>query len=343
VLTGGKWLRYDRAHGAVFFSCKLFRQHKGYLSVVVCPITHRWPITLHCQNTGRSKAMKQQNILFTLLQKSTAVLPSPVLRQCAAVRHNVMQTVTLQTQSFLFENSEEKFRGIPFYELSIEEWVVYENGQPKYLIDFNRRTKPLILDFTAKLNSGEPLEATIQKLGVFLGRQWTTEHDIQGKEIPNSNLAETITLIYLDNLADLFMDLTFIATNEIDFHTLLNEEKLFDTFLSDDTNGFSGLESAFVDNFENLKAMLTFSFNVEIELKELASNDDKQIFDLTAYKDNCISLDEFENNYPEWIKISGRQNTMDEYGNLVSIIGYVNRNIDKKHLLLLTEKRTHWS
>ncbi|MGB4776225.1 MAG: hypothetical protein WBP45_13705 [Daejeonella sp.] len=254
-----------------------------------------------------------------------------------------MQTVTLQTQSFLFEDSDKQFRAIPFYELSFEEWIVYEHGQPKYLIDFNRRTQPLILDFTAKLNLGEPLEETVRKLGVFLGRQWTTEHNIQGKEIPNSNMPETITLTRLDNLADLFMDLTFIATNEIDFNTLLNEEKLFATFLSEDTNGFLGLESAFVDNFENLKEMLTFLFKVKIEFKELTSNNDKQIFDLTDYKDKCISTDELENNYQEWIKISGRQNTMDEYGNLIGIIGYVGRNLDKKHLLLLTEKRRNWS
>lgn len=254
-----------------------------------------------------------------------------------------METVNLQTESFLFEGSDRQFRAIPFYELSIEEWVVYENGQPKYFIDFNRRTKPLILDFTTKLNSGEPLEEVVQKLGRFLGREWTTEHNIEGKEIPDSQKPETITLTILDNLADLFIDLTFIATNEIDFNTLLNEEKLFATFLSDDTNGFLGLESAFIDNFENLKNMLTFLFKLEFEFKEVTSNDDKQIFDLTDYKDNCISTYELENNYQEWIKISGRQNTMDEYGNLICIIGYINRNIDKKNLLLLTEKRRHWS
>jgi hypothetical protein len=254
-----------------------------------------------------------------------------------------MQTVTLLTQSFLFESSDGQFRAIPFYELSIEEWVVYENGLPKYLIDFNRRTKSLILDFTTKLNSGEPLEKIVQKLGRFLGRQWTTEHNIQGKEIPNSHLPETITLTLLDNLADHFIDLTFIATDEIDSNTLLNEEKLFDTFLSDDTNGFLGLESAFIDNFKNLKAMLTFLFKEEIEFKELTSNNDKQVFELTGYKGNCISTDELENSYQEWIKISGRQNTMDEYGNLIGIIGYIKRNLDKKNLLLLTEKRKHWT
>ena len=40
-----------------------------------------------------------------------------------------METVKRQTESYLFENSGEIFRGIPFYELSIEEWVVYQQGQ----------------------------------------------------------------------------------------------------------------------------------------------------------------------------------------------------------------------
>jgi hypothetical protein len=43
-----------------------------------------------------------------------------------------METVKRQTESYLFENSDEIFRAIPFYELSIEEWVVYQKGQPKY-------------------------------------------------------------------------------------------------------------------------------------------------------------------------------------------------------------------
>jgi hypothetical protein len=254
-----------------------------------------------------------------------------------------MEPRQLQTESYLFENSDGQFRAIPFYELSIEEWVVYQDGQPKYLIDFNRRTKPLILDLTIKLNLGEPLEEVVQKLGRFLGRQWTTEHNIQGKEIPNSHKPETITLTLLDNLADFFIDLTFIATDEVNYDTLLNEEKLFDTFLSDETNGFLGLESAFIDNFENLKAMLTFLFKEEIKFKELTSNNDKQVFDLTDYKDNCISTDELESNYQEWIKISDRQNTMDKYGNLIGIIGYIHRHRDKNNLLLLTEKRKHYT
>src|SRR5690606_30744339 len=84
---------------------------------------------------------------------------------CRHVRHNVMETVKRQTESYLFQNSEGQFRSIPFYELSIDEWVVYEKGIPKYLIDFNRRQMPLIQDIKTKLQNGEDLEETVWKLG----------------------------------------------------------------------------------------------------------------------------------------------------------------------------------
>ena len=253
-----------------------------------------------------------------------------------------MNTITLQTQSFLFESPEGQFRAMPFYELSNEEWVVYENEKPKYFIDLNQRTKPLIQDFITMLDSGESLEEAVRRIARFLGKEWTTDHNIQGKEIPDSHKPETITLTLLDSLADHLIELTFIATDEIDFSTLLNEEKLVEIFMLEDINGFLGLESAFIDNFENLKAMLSFLFKEEITFRELTSNNDKQVFDLTDYKDNCISTDELESNYPEWLKISGRRNTMGEYANLLCVIGYIDRNRDKKNLLLLIEKRRHY-
>ena len=55
-----------------------------------------------------------------------------------------METTKRQAESYLFQKSKKIVRVIPFYKLSIDEWVVYENGEPKYLLDFNRRHKPLI-------------------------------------------------------------------------------------------------------------------------------------------------------------------------------------------------------
>ena len=253
-----------------------------------------------------------------------------------------MKTVKRQTESYLFENSGEIFRAIPFYELSIEEWVVYQQGQPKYLIDFNRRTKPLIQDLRGKLESGEELDNVVSHLGRFLGRQWTIRHNIKGKEIPNSWRQETVELILLDDLGDFFIDLTFIATDLIDIDVLLHEDKLLEEYLVEDENDYIGIQSAYIDNESNLEKMLSFLFGSRAELKKLDSGNGKEVFNLTAFKQTCLTTDELEGSYQEWIKSSGRENTMDEYGNLVSIIGYVMRYVDKKNLVLITEKRKHF-
>ncbi len=114
-----------------------------------------------------------------------------------------METIKLHTESFLFEDSGRQFRTIPFYELSIDEWVIYETGQPKYLIDFNRRQKPLIQDLKSMLVKGEALDDAVGKLGQLLGREWTTKHNIQATEIPDSQQTEIIELLILDDLSEL--------------------------------------------------------------------------------------------------------------------------------------------
>ena len=248
-----------------------------------------------------------------------------------------MEIVKRQIESYLFENSNGRFRAIPFYELSIDEWVIFEKGQPRYLLDFNRRDQPLIQDFTKKLDAGEDLETIVWKLGRFLGKEWTTKNNIDATEIPESQQIENVDLLLLDDLSELFIDLTFIATDNVDFDVLLNEDKLFNTYMSDKI----GLESAFIDNFDNLIQLLTFLFKTNMTLTELTSNIDKQVYDLTKYMGNCISTDELEEKYKDWIRISGRENNMDEYGNLIGIISYINGNLDKRNLILITEKRKH--
>lgn len=55
-----------------------------------------------------------------------------------------------------------------------------------------------------------------------------------------------------------------------------------------------------------------------------------------------VSESDLENEYLEWIDATGRRNTMDEYGNLLGVICYISKNIRKKNLLLIAEKRKHW-
>ncbi len=251
-----------------------------------------------------------------------------------------METVTLQTESFLFQNSDEQFRAIPFYELSIDEWIVFENGQAKYLLDFNRRTKPLVQDLTKRLNNGEELDEAVQKLGRFLGRQWTTNHNIEGSEIPNSQQVETVTVSLLDNLADLFMDVYFVATNTIDTNILLDEDKFIKAFVTDiDEQGFEGV---YAENQDDLIRMLSLIFKQSISLTELGSTNDREVYDLTKFRQSCITADELDSKYEQWIEGSKRENSMNQYGMFMSVVSYINNTLDKKNLVVVTEKRKHW-
>ena len=250
-----------------------------------------------------------------------------------------MINIKLNTESYLFENSEGQFRAIPFYELSIDEWVIFEKGKPKYFLDFNNRDKPLVKDINNKLKNGEVFEEIIWKLGRFLGREWTTKHNIIATQITNSEQSEIVELQILEDLSELFIDLIFVATDKIDFDELLNENRLFEKYITEDL----GIESAYIDNFKNLKNLLNFIFNKDFELSEIASNEDKQIFDLTKYRNSCIKTKELEEKYNEWILLSNRETTMDEYGQLIGIISYITKKNDKNNLILITEKRKHYA
>ena len=131
----------------------------------------------------------------------------------------------------------------------------------------------------------------------------------------------------------------FVATDTIDKEVFLNDDQLFSIYLDDEM----GIESSFIDHHENLIRLLNFLFNTNVSLAELTSSMDRKVYDLTLYKNNCISTDILDQKYQNWLSESGRENNMDEFGNLIGIISYIKRNEDKKHLILITEKRKHWA
>lgn len=252
----------------------------------------------------------------------------------------IMEKVTIQTESYLFENGENQVRAFPFYELSNAEWVIYEKGQPKYLLDLDNKSYPIVQDIIQKLHSGEELEAIIGQFGRFLGQNWTIKHNIEGEEVEDSQQSETVELLMLADFTQLFFDMTFVATDNIDTDDLLDESHLFELFTDQDEDGNYGLENAVMDTYVNLEQMLSWLFKTKIELSELARKDGKQLWDLTTYKNEVKTFDELEADYQHWIDASNREKTTDEYGQLSGIIGYCQRNQHKKHLLLITERRS---
>lgn len=134
------------------------------------------------------------------------------------------------------------------------------------------------------------------------------------------------------------IDLTFIAANQVEKDILIDTDNLFPSYPEQDTNNHWELEYALMDGENQVAHMLTFLFGAQFEadIVQLAAN--KQLINLTSHKHNCMTFEEFDERYQEWIELTGRENTMDEYGTLQSIIGYVDKHINKPYLFVRVEK-----
>ncbi|MHA7101492.1 hypothetical protein [Roseivirga pacifica] len=250
-----------------------------------------------------------------------------------------MKPVTLDIESYLFESENGTFRAIPFYELSIDEWVIYQNEQPKYLIDFNLRESSFIKQIKESMTQGLDLEEIIYKYGVYLGLEWTTKHDIKSQEVENSQQTEKVKLEIIESFGDVANELIFIATDDYKKSNLIDEKELFEQYMVEDENGYYGLESVLVDRQENIKNLIDFIFQTNFELSKIQESENISIFNLTSLIGQNIDLKTLEEKYQDWISLSDRNNSMDEYGSLLGLIGYLERNADKKQLILRIENK----
>ena len=139
-------------------------------------------------------------------------------------------------------------------------------------------------------------------------------------------------------MPDYWIDLTFIAVDEIDPRNLLNENLLLESY-GRAVDGYLALESVTYDSVNHAVAVLAFLFGAKLTASELLVESDKELIDRSNYKANCITFDELERRYLSWIESTKIDNTMDEYGFLGSVIGYLQRNQGKKQLLVVMERR----
>lgn len=247
-----------------------------------------------------------------------------------------MKKIKLHTESFEFKNGREIKRQIPFYELSIEEWVIYQNGKPKYFLNLDNRESSFSKQIRDSLSNGMNLEELIYKIGVYLGLNWTIKHNIEGEEMQESYKNEIVELEEINDFGEIAHELIYIATDRIDEQMLIDEDKLFGEFVNRDE---INLESVILDREDNIYNQIKFLFNSE-NVKSIPTNSDEIILlNLSKKIKEIISTNELESNYENWIKKSERNNSMDEYGQLLEIVRYVNRNKDKKHLILRVEKK----
>ena len=78
---------------------------------------------------------------------------------------------------------------------------------------------------------------------------------------------------------------------------------------------------------------------MKIEFNEIQLSENISVYDLSTLIGKNIDLKQLEEDYQNWIKFSSRNNTMDEYGTLLGLISFLERNMGKKQLILRVEKK----
>lgn len=189
------------------------------------------------------------------------------------------------------------------------------------------------------MKQGLDLEEIIYKYGVYLGLNWTTKHNIESQEIENSQQTEKVKLEIIESFGDVANELIFIATDDYKKSNLIDETELFEQYMVEDENGFYGLESILVDRKKNIINLINFIFQAEYEWTKIQQSNNISIYNLTSLIGQHIDLKTLEEKYQDWISLSARNNSMDEYGSLLGLISYLERNADKEQLILRIENK----
>lgn len=107
-----------------------------------------------------------------------------------------MNKIILETESYLTKNGENQ-RFFPFLELEYNEWVIYEDDEPKYFFQLSTDLKSeseIINRLTSDLENGKDLRDLIIALGRQVGKKWDIFSSHQGEEIEGSFQLEKIEL-----------------------------------------------------------------------------------------------------------------------------------------------------
>ena len=106
------------------------------------------------------------------------------------------ERITLETESYKI-NGKENERFFPFLELEFNEWIIYENDNPKYFIKLNSDVESefkIINWLVNELKNGKDLRNLISELGKDYEKSWDIFPSQKGKEIENSFKKERIEL-----------------------------------------------------------------------------------------------------------------------------------------------------
>ncbi|EFK33711.1 Uncharacterised protein [Chryseobacterium gleum] len=128
------------------------------------------------------------------------------------------------------------------------------------------------------------------------------------------------------------MELIFIGLDKPDDDILLNEQKFLEKYTTEKLL----FENKYINDW-NFFNLLNFIFQTEVKLENIKESGSRKLINLSQYKGQHLHPDLLENKYFEWLNISRNDNTMNEYGSLICVLGYLESNKKKNELYLIVE------
>lgn len=129
------------------------------------------------------------------------------------------------------------------------------------------------------------------------------------------------------------VEISLLSPERYTLDELITDELSLEKIVTVETDGYLSVECFCVQEQKNVTIFFSFVFNGKSELPQLYDRNGLTIYDLSGVKSEVISFDELENQYIDWLSRSGHENTMDEYGMLLGVVGFIERNRHRENLL----------
>lgn len=119
----------------------------------------------------------------------------------------------------------------------------------------------------------------------------------------------------------------------------LIQEPIPEKYYKNDAGDFI-LAGTFFDTESTIFQLIHFLFQTKEDPPEVYRDNENYILDLSPFKNRLIQIKDLALLYPEWLQLTERENTMDEYGTLIDFIGFGHTQ-NRNHLVMVVSRYSH--
>ena len=126
------------------------------------------------------------------------------------------------------------------------------------------------------------------------------------------------------------MNFNFIASDDFDLNDFKDVEKFVDSY--------PDFQTVVLNDEEELNLLLKHIGIERLDSCEIKNTEFTKYWNLSEFHLPEFNEEEFELFYKKWIEISGRENNMDEFGNLIFLQGMSPKWNKMAHRLIVKEQ-----